>query len=313
MNRLIILFLLYLTFTGCNDKTVASDHKLLSDTNSIKCCFDSIINTDNYRNYKNIETLNNVAQFIYNQFRNVSDSTNFQNYNYGNAEYKNVICSINPEKSERIIIGAHYDVCENTDGADDNASGVVGLIELAKLLKTYKGDYRIDLVAYSLEEPPFFRTEYMGSYVHAKYLKDNNINVYGMICLEMIGYFSDKENSQSYPVGMLSWFYGNKANFIMVAQKWFNGDFGNEFLYYMKSKNLLPTESFKAPESISAIDFSDHLNYWNFGYSAVMVTNTSFYRNNNYHEKSDKVSTLDIKRMALVIDEIYLSILELKK
>jgi len=76
----------------------------------------------------------------------------------------------------------------------------------------------------------------------------------------------------------------------------------------MKKTQFLPTKSFKGPKFLPGVDYSDHLNYWNYGYSALMITNTSFYRNKNYHEKSDKIETLDIKRMSLVIDEIYVAL-----
>jgi Zn-dependent M28 family amino/carboxypeptidase len=112
--------------------------------------------------------------------------------------------------AKTIVIGAHYDVCQEQEGADDNASGVVGLLELARLLKNEKLKYKIELVAYTLEEPPFFRTEYMGSFIHAQSLQQAKTDVLGMICLEMIAYFSDKKGSQEYPIGLMSLFYGKK-------------------------------------------------------------------------------------------------------
>lgn len=123
-----------------------------------------------------------------------SDSVSTQSYTANGLQYKNIICSFGTENARRIIAGAHYDVCGAQEGADDNASGIAGLLELARLLKGQKLNYRIDLVAYSLEEPPYFRTQYMGSYIHAKSLADSKANVYGMISLEMIGYFKDEKN-----------------------------------------------------------------------------------------------------------------------
>jgi Zn-dependent M28 family amino/carboxypeptidase len=310
INLIIISVLLTLN-CSCNDR-LETNHKLIADTIQIKLDLDSIVKTDSFRTYKNIRILNQVADYIKGQFQLVSDSVIEQKYNYKDSEYKNIICSINTDKKERVIIGAHYDVCGNQDGADDNASGVAGLLELARMLKNTKLDYRIDFVAYTLEEPPFFRSEYMGSYIHAKYLYDSKISVKGMISVEMIGYFDDKPNSQDYPVGFLSWFYGDKADYIMVTQKYWNGRFGNDIKRLMKKNNLIPTKSFKAPRFIPGIDFSDHLNYWDFGYSAVMITNTAFYRNSNYHQKTDRIETLDFKRMALTIDELYLTLKQIK-
>jgi len=72
------------------------------------------------------------------------------------------------------------------------------------------------------------------------------------------------------------------------------------------------THSFKGPKSLAELDFSDHRNYWAFDYSALMITNTSFYRNKNYHQVTDKIGTLDINRLALTIDELYLALKQLK-
>ena len=83
-------------------------------------------------------------------------------------------------------------------------------MELARQLKGKQLSQQIELVAYTLEEPPYFRTEYMGSYIHAKSLVDEKAQVNGMISLEMIGYFDDKKGSQSYPIGILKLFYETK-------------------------------------------------------------------------------------------------------
>jgi hypothetical protein len=313
MTRFLFLLPILFVLLGCSSNNhLVADHQIISDTVRIKKDMDSIVKTGNYRNYKNLQALDSAAAYIKRRFLLVSDSVEEQKYTFRNDRYKNIICSVNTEKPERIIVGAHYDVCGNQDGADDNASGVVGLIDLARLLKNEKLNYRIDFVAFTLEEPPFFRSDFMGSHVHAKYLHDNNVAVKGMICLEMIGYFTDQPNSQDYPLGFLSWFYGKKGNYITVAQKYGNGKFGNEVRRLMQKSRLLPTRSFKGPAFLPGVDFSDHLNYWKYGYSAVMITNTSFYRNKNYHQPTDKIETLDFKRLALTVDELYLALKQLK-
>lgn len=273
---------------------------------------DSIIHTPEYRNYQNLRSLNQVADYIQHEFQSISDSVTEQKFTYLDNEYRNIICSMNTDKPERIIIGAHYDVCGDQDGADDNASGVVGLLELARILKNQHLNYRIDFVAFTLEEPPAFGTKSMGSAHHAQYLYDNHIPVKGMICLEMIGYYSDKPGSQEYPLGFLSWYYGDIGNYITVVQKYGNGDFGDDLTSLMKANQVLPTESFSGPAFLTGVDFSDHRNYWKHGYSAVMLTNTAFYRNKNYHKKTDTIETLDFKRLALTIDELYLALKQLR-
>ncbi len=186
-----------------------------SDTTIIKSHLTILTKTDTARSYDNISQLNKTADFIKSIFKLYSDSIIVQEFVVDGNIYKNIICSFGTEHTKRIVVGAHYNVCGNQQGADDNASGVTGLLELARLLKEKKTNYRIDLVAYSLEEPPYFRTEYMGSCVHAKSLSDVKAKVYGMISLEMIGYFKDEKKSQSYPIGCISLVYGNKGNYII--------------------------------------------------------------------------------------------------
>ncbi len=276
-----------------------------ADTNLIKIHLDKIVNTSKPRNYRNIETLNEVAEYIRVNFSKYTDSVLFQEYQYQKDTFKNVIASFGVENDERIVIGAHYDVFGSLPGADDNATGVVGVLELARMIKTQQLTKRIDLVAYSLEEPPFFRTKYMGSYVHAKYLFENNIKVEGMICLEMIGYFDDEKYSQRYPLNFLKLIYGKKGDFITVVRKFSGGSFARKFNSKMRKNKQICIKSFQGPEKLTGIDFSDHLNYWKFGYSALMVTNTAFYRNGNYHKDSDLIETLNIKKMTAVIDAVF--------
>lgn len=282
-----------------------------ADTLVIKQHLKNITKTASYRNHQNITQLNAIAAYIKADFLKYSDSVSFQEYKVDGKTYKNVICSFGTENKQRIIVGAHYDVCGDQEGADDNASGVVALLELARQLKDQKLKKRIDLVAYTLEEPPYFRTEYMGSAVHAKYLSDNKIDVFGMLSVEMIGYFKDEKKSQDYPLGILSWFYGNKGDYITLVNKFGKGKFAKQFGRYFKKAETIKTKKFTGPKALPGIDFSDHLNYWNYGYSALMITDTSFYRNKNYHQKTDTMETLDIYRMAKVIDGIYVALLKL--
>jgi len=283
-----------------------------ADTLLINQHFKTILSTLKSRSYENISSLNFVADYIHEQFSLYGDSTIYQEYKVGKETYKNVITSFGTENKRRIIVGAHYDVCGDQSGADDNASGVIGLLEIARLLKNQKLNYRVDLVAYTLEEPPFFASEEMGSYVHAKYLYDNNIDVYGMICLEMIGYFSDEKKSQQYPLGILKLIYGGKGDFITIIRKFHCGKFAKKYKTKMKRTKSVKTKSLQAPKNLHGIDFSDHRNYWYFGYSSVLITNTGFYRNSNYHHDSDVLETIDIVRMAGVIDAVFETIIGLK-
>jgi len=308
---IILTLLIVIVIQNYPISSTAKTFPRLADTVNIRKNLEAIINTPSYRNYKNITVLDTVAERIKKEFKQYTNRVSTQDYKVDDSGYKNIIASFGPEDGERIIVGAHYDVSHEQDGADDNASGVAGILELAKLLKGQSSKYRIDLVAFSLEEPPFFHTKNMGSYIHAKSLHDSNIAVKGMISLEMIGYFSDNENSQSYPVGMMKWFYGDKGNFILIVQSFFTGAFAKEFKELSFKNNSIDTKSVRAPWFVAG-DNSDQINYWSFGYSAVMVTNTAYFRNHNYHTRADKSDRLNITKMALVIDGVYRALVQLK-
>lgn len=264
-----------------------------------------------YRNYKNPDVLDSVAYFIKNKFKTLTDSVTEQVYNVNGKDYRNIIASFNANKNERLIIGAHYDVYGDQDGADDNGSAVVGLIRLAQLLKDEKLDFRIDFVAYTLEEPPFFRTENMGSYVHASCLKENNVPVKGMICLESIGYFSDEKGSQTYSTPFHKLTMGTAGNYILVVSRKEDGEFGKAMTNKMKDAGLISTKSVKGLKRLKGVDLSDHRNYWKYGYPAVMITNTAYYRNKNYHRKSDTIETIDFRRLSAVIHQLNMVVREL--
>lgn len=307
MKTNIFLLLITLIYFSCNSNKELVKH---SDRNRVKNDLQTITRKFGYRNYLNIKNLNKVADYIHSEFSKVCDTVFFQEYIADRRTYKNVVASIGVENKKRIIIGAHYDTCGEQEGADDNASGTVGVMELARLLAKEKLDYRIDFVAYTLEEPPFFDTKEMGSYIHAKSVKEEKQNIKGMICLEMIGYFNDSAGSQTYPVKPLKAIYGNKGDFITIVERMNSGRFSQRFGNLMKKQGLIKTKSFRGPKALQGIDFSDHRNYWEFGYDALMITNTAFYRNDNYHMITDKLETLDIERMCRVIDQVYLSVLE---
>jgi Peptidase family M28 len=288
-----------------NQDLKLKDYPRLADTVRLKQDLLKITQTPRPRHYRNPDILDSVAAYIHAEMSKWDPSVSEQKFEVQGRNYKNIIASFGPADAQRIIVGAHYDVCGDQEGADDNASGVAGLLELARLLKDQPLKYRFDLVAYTLEEPPFFRTENMGSFVHAKSLNDNKIAVKGMVCLEMIGYFDEKQGSQDYPLGFLKWIYGSKGDFITVVENMNSGSFAKEFRRNLLKEQTIRTKKFKAPARLPGIDFSDHRNYWQFGYSAVMITNTAFYRNKNYHQKTDKVETLDIGRMGLVVDGVF--------
>ena len=249
------------------------------------------------------------AEYIYSQLSLYNDNVQYQDFDVQDVTYRNVVVAIKGNhECGTYVIGAHFDTYGDLPGADDNISGVAGLIELTRLFSKTQPNCDIQLVAYTLEEPPYFRSEFMGSYIHAKSLNDKNIDVKAMLSLEMIGYFDDEVGSQNYPIKGMSYLYSDKGNFISLVGNLSQIGLTRFMKKSMKSVTDLPVYSINAPAIVQGIDFSDHLNYWQFDYPAIMVTDTAFNRNINYHTKFDTADRLDYKRMAKVVDAVYYSI-----
>jgi Zn-dependent M28 family amino/carboxypeptidase len=215
------------------------------------------------------------------------------------VEYRNFSCNFKGKSSKKIVIGAHYDTFEETPGADDNGSAVAVLLCLGRLLSLEKElPYSIELVFYACEEPPYFGTEGMGSYHHAQKCTKENTEL--MICLEMVGFFSDEKGSQDYPFLPLKWIYGSRGNYLMVVSNFKSVGKLNKFWKSLKSSTL-SYKRFISPFKSYGMDWSDHRNYWSHGIPAIMITDTSVFRNENYHQLTDTAETLDYDRMEMLI------------
>lgn len=264
------------------------------------------------RSFDNLSSLNKAASYIASRFQESGLDPKYQPFMVDEHEYKNVIASVGPLNADRFIVGAHYDVHGEQSGADDNASGVAGLLALASLLKSHEEHLkiRIDLVAYTLEEPPFFRTDKMGSYIHAKSVAAKNSKIIGMAALEMIGYYTEAPNSQEFPISLMKIFYPSTGNFIGVVSNFSSSGLKNHFKEHM-AKTAIQVETMSAPSILTGVDFSDHLNYWKFEFDAIMITDTAFYRNPNYHKPTDTIETLDFQKMKEVVKGVHWSLINL--
>jgi Zn-dependent M28 family amino/carboxypeptidase len=247
------------------------------------------------------EGLDRVAGYVHAQLRKVTEDVSDQPYQVRGGTYRNVIARFGPDTAERIVVGAHYDTAGPLPGADDNASGVAGVLELARLLAERAPPLRVELVAFTLEEAPAFASAEMGSAVHAASLAREKARVRLMISLEMIGYFSDAPGSQQFPAPGLSLLYPTTGNFIAVVGKLGQGAVTGAVKGAMAAATELPVESINAPRLLPGVDLSDHRSYWEHGWNAVMVTDTAFFRNPNYHAATDTPETLDYSRMADVV------------
>jgi len=217
--------------------------------------------------------------------------------------YRNFSVFLTGQSEKRIILGAHYDSYENTPGADDNASAVVVLLAMLKELGNSNSLSRpLEFVFYACEEPPFFGTEGMGSFIHAKAKKKKDI--YFMICLEMVGFFSDEKNSQDFPFRFFSYFYGDKGNFLLCVSNMKSSVKAIKLVGFFKKFRPNFYKKLIFPARFFGLDWSDHRSYWHFGIPAVMITNTAGFRNRKYHTLEDAPDTLDYERMSYLVKDL---------
>jgi hypothetical protein len=266
-----------------------------------------------YRNYRNLASLDKASTYISEAFARHGYVPGEQLWEAEGKEYKNIIASYAAEKELRLIVGAHYDVAGDQEGADDNASAVAGLLETARLFAENQPDmdYGVDFVAYNLEEAPFFTTEKMGSYIHAKSLHDSGVHVKGMVCYEMIGYFSDEPGSQKFPSEEVARMYPDTGNYIVVVGIEKYREYNKRFHGLMVASGEVAVHRIDFPDSNELAARSDQRNYWPFGYNALMINDTSFMRNPNYHQVSDTIDTLNFEKMTGVVNACYHAITHL--
>ena len=196
-----------------------------------------------------------------------------------------------------VIVGAHYDTAAGLPGANDNGSGVATSLELARQSAHQKFRHDIRWVFFANEEPPYFQTKDMGSYVYAKRCRERGENVLAMLSLETIGYYSSESGSQSYPVSFHPG-YPNRGDFLGFVSDFKSAGLLRSALRSFRRATSLPATGAAAPTSIPGIAWSDQWAFWEFGYKALMLTDTAPYRYPYYHTAEDTPEKLDYDRLA---------------
>lgn len=236
-------------------------------------------------------------------------------YMYDDLEVINLELDIFAESdnSDIIIIGAHYDTVSTTPGADDNASSIALLLELARqaagLKRAQQLKKNLRFVAFTLEEPPVFNTVNMGSKRYVKTLKDRGEKIVGMICLEMVGFSSNEPGSQEIPFPLNFRNYPGTGDFIAFVANTSSLRFLKLLISCTEYKNTLFYEQLVVPgkgRMFPLSRLSDHIAFWDNGYPAVMVTDTAFLRNPHYHAYGDKPETLDYTFMTQLVQTLIL-------
>lgn len=248
-------------------------------------------------------SLPSAAAHIERAFRDSGYDVQKQRFSADGVPVENVWVEIGGRSrpSEIVVIGAHYDSVDISPGADDNASGVAALLAIARRIHSAETKRTIRLIAFTNEEPPMFTSAQMGSYVHARHAREHGENIVGMLSLESIGYYDPRPRSQRYPPP-LSLMYPSTGDFIGFAGNLRSRALIAKCVESFRRHAQFPAESAALPELIQEIGWSDQWSFWQFGYPALMVTDTAPFRNPHYHAATDRPETLDYDRLARVTE-----------
>ncbi|HWM25987.1 MAG TPA: M28 family peptidase [Chthoniobacterales bacterium] len=256
------------------------------------------------RNMRRYPQLNAAADFIEDSFSRAGLQPRRDTYELDGRACHNIETEIRGARPQILLIGAHYDSVFGSPGANDNGSGVAALLALARRFAGKSAGQTLRFVAFVNEEPFYFQSEQMGSFVYASRCKARGDQITGMISLETIGYFSDAPGSQAYPSPVIAPFYPSTGNFIA-----FVGNIGSRTLLrraiaLFRQQGKLPSEGAALPSFVPGVGWSDQWAFWQHGYPGIMITDTAPFRYPHYHEATDNPDKLDYDRFALVVSGV---------
>jgi hypothetical protein len=264
------------------------------------------------RHYERRDNLDRAAEWIAEEFRLAGLVVDFQDYDLPEGRYRNVVAfreGLEIEAPVRVI-GAHYDAYGEFPGANDNASGLAVLLELVRTLPRARPRRSQYFVAFSTEEPPFFATEGMGSYVFARELHDRGTDVDLMIAMDLVGYFTDNPRSQRYPIPGMGLLYPRTGNFLAVVGDLRSGASLKRVKGSMVRMTDLPIHSVRAPAAVPGVMWSDHRSFREFDMPGVLLTDTADLRYSWYHSEHDTPEKLDYVRMAKIVRGLHAIVLD---
>jgi aminopeptidase YwaD len=308
--RIVLLFFLFPTLSVLliGDGRISGEKAMILIENLKRHVQNIHFDRSPYHHYLELEQ---AAQYIKREFINIGLDVKEDHFQWEGKPYKNIVAEKKGITSPHrvFILGAHYDTVPGSPGADDNASAIAVLLEVARNIQAVPLDSTVRLIAFCLEE-----YGYIGSTHYVENLKKGEEKILGMISLEMVGFTGPRQN---YPPYLNPKCYPNVGDFIAIV--------GNE-----RSRELLervcqsfktyipqiPLEFIIVPgngEGMEEVRLSDHSTFWDQGISALMVTDTGFLRNPNYHLSSDTMETLNFEFMHKVATGVFYSVVELAK
>lgn len=253
------------------------------------------------RNMVRYDNLQQAAGYIVGCFRDSGYTVREKPYEVDGKQAANIEVELTGEEhpEQIVVIGAHYDSVTGSPGANDNASGVAALLELARRFKAVPLGRTVRFVAFVNEEPPYFQTGRMGSRVYAAAARKRGERIAAMLALETIGYYSDAAGSQHYPAPV-GRYYPDTGNFIGFVSNQRSASLLHYCVKVFRETTPFPSEGLAAPELVQGVGWSDQWSFWQEGYPGIMITDTAPFRYPHYHLSSDLPQHLNYERMARV-------------
>ncbi len=254
------------------------------------------------RNVWHPEQLESAAEYIVEELERMGYGVESQVLRSGGMSVRNLVAELPgaTRGTEIVLLGAHYDSVLGSPGANDNASGVAALLELARSMRAERFARTVRFVAFVNEEPPFFQTDFMGSRAYAKRVRARGDNIVAMLSLETIGYYTDEPRSQQYPFpfGLL---YPDRGNFIGFVGNLSSRSLVRRAVEAFRETTRFPSEGVAAPGWVMGVDWSDHASFWDEGFPAIMLTDTALFRYRDYHAPTDMPDRLDYEAFTHVV------------
>lgn len=200
-----------------------------------------------------------------------------------------------------IVVGSHYDTVPHSPGANDNASAVAVLLALADYFSDRPLSKTVRFTTFANEEPPFFHTKDMGSYVYAARCRYLEEEIVAMIALDGLGYYSNDASSQHYPLPGLNLIYPDKADFISLVSRLRDFSLVQKAGRSFRKANTIQCETAVLPGLLPGVGWSDHWAFWKHGYPACLMTDTLLFRDPEYHSPGDTPDRLNYPNMTRII------------
>ncbi len=250
------------------------------------------------RSLKKPATLARAADYLQSELEALELAVRRQSYLVGIQPCHNLEVRL-PGPGPELVVGAHYDSVPNSPAANDNGTGVAAVLLLAEKLREVELPVGLRLVLFANEEPPYFQTPLMGSWVYARWLREEAVDLEGMLCLETIGYYTDEPNSQHLP-DPLGQLFPRTGNFLTFAGNLDSRALLHKAIGSFRRLEPFPSEGLIAPDEFPFLNWSDHFGFWEEGYPAIMLTDTAPLRYPHYHTSEDTVDKLNFDGLSRV-------------